>query len=335
MSVQGKLSPASGLDPADFEVWGTASTSASAVAPDGTFTADCSGWHTGALYALPKDGSATQTRTGADNGLYMSPSLGTSRVVRKGSGYAVATKGDMAIDATTTVMAILLVHPAFAHPSPDVATKEAQWMVDRMKSGWPCLADAATAYDTNLAAGADYSTDAAFAAAIATCVSDALAMPDAEPPVPTDQQLAQVLQQGLKSNPMTEQMGQAGIKVSSVAEESADETSITFKAGTTRGTGLEYRYVVQKLDTSTLDDVATGLLLSEPNPFRRLDDPVVVHTNVTTGYVPSSSYATYLDPVGDVMKVLNYLPRSRRAQWSRRPSRGSRSPSRASTRYGS
>jgi hypothetical protein len=172
VTVPGDVAVAAGLSPVDYVVWGSEATESATVSTDGAFFTTQSGWHTGFVFAAPRAGSPSVTRLAPSTGVYLSPSLGDSRVVLSAGAYGLATSGSMQVDATSTVLSLLLMHPTVAHPSLDVSVPQTKWMLDRLRTGWPCLTEGAQAYDQALASGADPSLSPVLLAALTTCLNE-------------------------------------------------------------------------------------------------------------------------------------------------------------------
>jgi hypothetical protein len=302
-TVPGRLTPATGLAASDYEVWSTASDAPAAADSAGAFQAVTSSSHTGVVFAAPKTGSGASRTVGAESGLYMAPSLGTTRIVASASGYSVATTGDMAIDATTTVLAMLLMHPVLAHPSLDVSTMQVGWMVARLGAGWPCVGDAAKAYDAALATGADFSNDTAFGTAFTTCLDDVADITEFAPPMPSPTSVSRHILQAMPGSAVSPSVAQTGVVVGSLKQKAADASGATMTPATRTGTALDYRYIVRKLDPAAATGATSNAIFKSPNQL------VVNPTSgqVADGYIPSSSYFSYLDVVGNTLKKLNGL----------------------------
>lgn len=348
ISLRGTLSPAPGLATSDFTVWGPSDAAPSAVSADGSWSASGYPHRTGILFATPKSGSAAAASLGAESGLYMTPAADKVRLV-KGSGgytglsdagasyaaaldggaldggapdggapsnagtgasaYGIATDGDMAMDATTTVISLLIMHPMLAHPSSDVSTAQLRWMIARMAGGWPCLAQAAAVYDADLLSRLDFSADPSFTAPFATCLDDLAAMPVTTPAVPTGKQAMQLLElsfspagrfSDMGDQPVDVSLAVAGLQVSSVAQVSADNKAAVVEPKTKNGTGLDYYYTIKQLDDSLTKAGTDAPIFASPGQFE-------LHTTgpaLASGFIPSSSYFGYLDVVGNSIETV-------------------------------
>lgn len=310
VEVSGRLSPAPGLAPNDFEVWGPLDEAGTSLGADGTFKAEGHLKRTGVIFATPRLGSAASTSLGAEGGLYMTPVADQVRVVKQGTGYAVASSGEAVMDATTTVLSLLMMHPQLAHPGAEVGEAQLRWLVQRQSAGWPCLVDAAAAYEAALLAQRELATDAPFTDAIALCLSDAATMPDPTPAVTPGATSPSVQPPGRQAHIMSagkpvdvlvnKHLAVAGV-VKLVAQ---DEEKAVIAPGTRNGTGLEYLYEVVELDPSLAKQGPLSPLYTAPNGL-------AVHATTGTvlgsGFIPSSSYFAYLDVVGLAIKKATAL----------------------------
>ena len=306
VNIPGKLTPAMGLSAAEYQIWGSAADAPTTVDSDGSFAADSSGWHTGVVFAMPVKGSLSEAMAGSENGLYMSPAAGGSHLVTDGNGYGFTSDsgGVMAMDATTTIIAMLLMHPVLAHPSPDVSAEQLRWMVGKLSSGWPCVADAAEAYDAALVSGNDFSVDPAFSSAFLTCLEDVGDIPEFTPPVPTEDQLA-TMEQGLETKPADYVSHQSDIEVSSLPLKSQDENGITVKPSTRRGTALDYLSIVTMLKPASMPDGMESPLFTNIDPY----SPHASASTLASTFVPSDAYWSYLDIAGNtIRKVSGLIP---------------------------
>jgi len=341
VAFQGTLSPAPGLAASDFTVWGPSDDAPAAVSASGAWSANGYPHRTGILFATPKSGSAAAASLGAESGLYMTPAADSARVVKGGdigstdggagysaeldggaldggtpthagtggAAYGVATDGDMAMDATTTVISMLIMHPMLAHPSSDVSAAQLRWMTARMASGWPCLAQAAVVYDADLLARLDFSVDVNFTTPFAACLDDVATMPVTTPTVPTGKQAKQLLTLPPSptgpfldngDQPVDVNLANAGIQVSSVAQVSADNKAAIVEPSTKNGTGLDYYYTVRQIDDSLSKQGTDSPIFASP-------EQLVLHSTgsvLASGFIPSSSYFGYLDVVGNSIETV-------------------------------
>jgi hypothetical protein len=341
VASHGTLSPAPGLSAADFTVWGPADDAPSPVSGDGAWNAQGYPHRTGILFASPRTGSAAAASLGLESGLYMTPIADSACLVKTSgglvastdagagyvatldggamdggavinttpatSGYTVATAGEAAMDATTTVISMLLMHPSLAHPSSDVSVEQLRWIASRMANGWPCLAQAAMVYDADLLARLDFSADANFTTAFATCLDDVATMPVIAPAVPTGKQNAQAGRTGRlfasSDGPADVSVQSVGVAVSTVKQVSVDNKGVTMEPGTKNGTGLDYYYTVKQVDDSLAKSGTDSPVFASPNQFE-------IHSttlSLASGFVPASSYWGYLDVIGNTFKKVTTL----------------------------
>ena len=165
IALEASLVVAAGLSVAEFEAHGAAKDAVASVSSDGAFTISVFDSRPGFFFAGPRPGTAAASTVGAEAGIYFSPYLGDGlRLVRAGSGYGVATEGAAAIDATTTVISLLLMHPDLYHPAADVQNAQASWIIARLGAGWPDLSAASARYDELLVQGVGFDGDSGFTA---------------------------------------------------------------------------------------------------------------------------------------------------------------------------
>jgi len=336
VALQGVLSPAPGLAASDFTVWGPADESPAGVTTNGGWSARGNAHRTGIVFAGPKAGSAAATSLGPESGLYMTPVAASVRLVKGGTAasptidggtagapaaaatYGVASDGDAAMDATTTVVSMLLMHPMLGHPSSDVSAEQLRWLVTRMASGWPCLAQAATAYDADLVARVDFSTDPAFTGALATCLDEVAAMPVFAPTPPTGKQAqarrpAEAAALGAADrtgryfasdkDKVAYSVKKDGVVVSTLGVASSDAASVTMTPKTANGTALEYYYTVKRIDDDLAKSGTESAVFASPNQLE-------LHgtgPTIAAGFISASSYWTYLDVVGNTFRKVSDL----------------------------
>lgn len=298
-AVRGTLVPASGLSSADYDFFDTVSGAATTVSAAGVFSGEVAGRRTGLLFAAPRPGTVTASKVAAGNGLYMSPAPGVVRVVAEGGGrYALSEDGAAAMDATTTVLSMVLLHPMLAHPWPFVARDQLKWLVEHANGGWPALVDAARAYDAALSGGGDVETDAAFGAAFAQVLADVgTQMPEPAPPDPSigmDEAAA-----GLEVPPVNVVQASTGVERSVLTEKARDTTSVTFTPSTSDGTSLDYLVVAGNVPEADAKPGKDGPDVTQVNAYVFRPDGAV-----WAGFVPASSYFGYADLVGKAMKYV-------------------------------
>jgi hypothetical protein len=302
VTVPGDVAVAAGLSPVDYVVWGSEATESATVSTDGAFFTTQSGWHTGFVFAAPRAGSPSVTRLAPSTGVYLSPSLGDSRVVLSAGAYGLATSGSMQVDATSTVLSLLLMHPTVAHPSLDVSVPQTKWMLDRLRTGWPCLTEGAQAYDQALASGADPSLSPVLLAALTTCLNEVGEnLPEFAPPVPTAAQLDAV-KQGL-GDPLSVQVKSSDVVVSKLTVKSVTETGARVLPATEGGTAVDYYFEVKRLTAAASEDGVASLVFTNLDPY----SPHASEATLASGFIPASPYWAYFDVVGLIMKSMTKL----------------------------
>lgn len=295
LDVPGVLRPATGLAAADFDIWSPSTDTPTAARSDGAYTATVQGSQSAFVFAGPRAGSASATKTGLVGGLYMTPAMGAARIV--GPPYRVAEDSSAALDATTTVLSMILLHPMVAHPSASVMRQQTAWLSDKLAAGWTDLADAAKRYDTDLAAGTDIETDASFSAiflrVLATVEAELPAFAPDEPWLAQSALTAEELVH-LSHSPLN--------TVSSLKVETTTESSATLKPGTATGTGIDYYFEVRALPATDFPGWTNDSAFKTP--------PVAItraQAVVATGFISSSSYFSYADIIGNSMKFITKL----------------------------
>jgi hypothetical protein len=291
-TIASTLVPAPGLTVTDYAVYGTLDDNAGSVSADGRLQAAVNQARSGFFFATPKDGSATAGKLALGSGLYMAPTPGSSRVCRNGTTWSVATTGTAVLDATTTVMSILLMHPMVANLAPDVQTQQLQWMVSTLNAGWPNLTNSAAVYDRALAAGADPFADATFKTALTASLGDVLdKMPEYKSSL-----LPEINRAANHVPYSTAQKGQA---VTSLKEGINGSASVTLEPGTESGEGLDYYYSVKEIAATAMPQELASPAFTSPNMLQTL--PTV--RTVASGFVASTSYWKYLDIAGFALQA--------------------------------
>ncbi len=285
VEVTGKFTAARGLEASDYALYAPGSESPGKIGGDGTFTASVAASRAGFLMAVPREDA--QLALAPESGLYLTPIAGGARL--SGPSWAVTTTRPATLDATTTVVSFVLQHPMFAHPAPDVQRRQLEWVATTLSANWVAVADAATRYDAALSAAADPFADPAFLAALHQALTDAeLGLPLVAP-------LAEggATQQGLTGASLVTLAN--GTRVVTRLESVGGKA---LKPGTDTGTALDYLYVVRPLP-------AAEFPLGKDDPAFLAAEALVVRSwgaPVASGYVAASSYASYADVVGNVMK---------------------------------
>lgn len=294
----GRLGLAPGLVAEDFEVFGAEVDEAGEVGPEGQFALPSSIETPGLIFGVPREGSASAARLAEGTGLYLSPTPGEGlRLVRDGR-LELATSGPIVLDATTTVLGLLLLHPDLAHPQGDVQRAQLEWMLGRLTGGWPALSAAAARYDALLAEGRAFDEDADFAIARTEALEDLRR--DMPTPSPS---LVRTTRAGLIVRGDDYALSPGGREVSTLAVRAVGATELELVVGTENGTGLDYLYQVRAADgldpTGGLD--AADFL--SPSPERSYGAGPVL----ASGHVPSSSYWRYVDVLGRAVDYASQL----------------------------
>lgn len=298
LDVQGVLTPAAGLSPSDFDVWGPAASTATASKAEGGYAAAVKGAQSGFVFAGPRAGTPSALRVATAGGLYMTPAMGSWSIV--GPPYHVAEGGMAALDASSTVISLILLHPELGHPSASVMRQQADWLVSKLSAGWPELAAAATQYDVDLAAGVDPWADPLFT----TSLFAAFATVEAAMPafVPDEPRAAKEV----RAEDLVH-MAKGGNVVSTLVVDKVSEVSASFKPGTVTGTGLDFLWEVRALDAADFPGWTADYNFTNPQTIVARAQAVMA-----SGFAPSSSYFSYLDIVGNALRLatatLSWLP---------------------------
>lgn len=103
--------------------------------------------------------------------------------------------------------------------------------------------------------------------------------------------------------PVQYRMGSDGVVVSSLVQTAADDQGVTLQLKTRKGTGLDYRYLVRRINPSATTAGETSPVLTTPNQRQ-----VTATTEVLRqGFLSASSYWGYADIVGLAMKQFSTL----------------------------
>ncbi|MCC6746924.1 MAG: hypothetical protein IT371_04650 [Deltaproteobacteria bacterium] len=280
----GSLTPAAGLAAADYEIYGSQDGEPVLVDEGGGFRVGVAESRTTFVFATPKEGSGTAAKLAKESGIYFAPSFGKKRIVRAGAGYAIAEEGPAALDSTTTMIALLLMHPAVGHPAAEVTQAQVEWMLDRLRSGWACLSSGASSYDGALAAGRDPTMAPELARYLGDCLATLAALPETKPvapPAPAGRALTQVPYE-LKSK---------GKVVSLLKLQAATETSITVRPETSLGTAMDYYYTARQVDPSLVTKGLQSPIFE--NPDMLVVNPTVAEVGV--GVFGGRPYLGFLD----------------------------------------
>ncbi len=294
----GRLAVAPGLEAVDFEAFGADTDEATEVGSEGDFVLAAPLDAPGVVFAVPRAGSPTAGRLADGTGLYLSPTPGEGLRLVRGGALGLATSGPVALDATTTVLGLLLLHPDLAHPQGDVQRAQLEWMLGRLGGGWPALAAAAARYDALLAEGRAFDEDADFASAWTEALEDVRRdMPTPSPArIRTDRA-------GLLVRGDDYALSSGGREVSTLTVRAADASALELVVGTENGTGLDYLYqvrVADGLDTTGGLDAPDFLA---PSPERSDGSGPVL----ASGHVASSSYWRYADVLGRTVDYASQL----------------------------
>lgn len=286
-----QVAPATGLSATDFQVTGPVSDE------PGEAEVEAYGARTGMILAVPREGSAAEAKCSAGC-FYLSPAMGTFRVAKTTSGHLVDTTSPAAVDATTTLVALALMHPSLAHPFPPVAAAEVRWMLEKLEKGWPAATQAIAAFDAAVAAGRPPHKDPAFLEPLKTAVSEAIADMPAWEPVGGDSSEIVESAQELNGTPFA--IKHDRVQVSTV-EKGDDAGKTTLTAGTRVGTALDYYYEIRALDPATFPDLLESEAFDAVNALSRLP----ATRTLATGFVPARPYFSYLDVVGNVLTYVS------------------------------
>lgn len=275
-----RLSVAGTLSASDFEVSAPGSDVV-AVADDGSF-APPAAVSAGLLVATPRAGTAADANAFA---MYLAPTTG--RAVLTGPPYRVAEDVAPALDAKTTVLALLLLNPSIAHPSEDGTRQALAFFATKLDAGWPTLEAAASLWDSELAAGRSPSESEAFVDALTSLVAEVgdelrIVVAPADAPQPLEPYVP---------------MNSAGVVVSSVGLGASASGSQRVKPATRTGTALDHVYIVRRIPPNPLLPYTFDPAFSPLSVLTTFDAPVL-----EKGVVPASSYASYLDVVGNTLR---------------------------------
>lgn len=310
--VAGTLSVATGLSAADYEFWDLAATTALPVSADGAFAGQVRGRRAGVLFAVPRAATPSAGKLAPGSGLYMSPAPGVQHLTSTRTGakttYALSDTGVAAMDSVTTILSLLLLHPMLATPWHAMQQAQARLLVDKVNAGWPAIQAAAQAWDTALAGGQDPGVDAAFKAAIATCVSDvADRLPDPaplEPPFPSAAPTTgfhHSASRALDSDPTPYALAAAGRHNSVLSVKSASATTLVVEPNNVPGTGLDYFWEAWLMDSTAYPDGLESAGFVAPNNLKELKTA----RQVGAGFVAARSYASYLDVVNNAVSYIS------------------------------
>jgi hypothetical protein len=315
----GSFHPAPGLFAADYEAFGPAADDPAPIAANGAFSTTVFAGRAGIVFAAPRSGTATRGALPAECGLYMSPALGNGQKIAYGAGpsgqpaWVVSAQGYMALDATTTVVSLVLLDPALASPDPAIQQAQATWLVGKLAAGWPATATAAAAYDAALGARRDPAIDPAFVAALAQAMAQTLA----EMPTPAPQPVALARASrseverrfaGLQlagafvhfdADPNAKvavRVASAGKVVSYVTPEPLDAKRADVSVAANRGTAVDLYYTIRRIDIAALPRDSNAL--SAPTLTDRLPLQGDV---IKAGVIPASSWWGYLDVLGNLV----------------------------------
>lgn len=308
---------APGLVPEDYVVYGVAGDREAAVDTSGSASADVFEERPGFVFAAPRNDSPSAKSLAAESGIYLAPYLGYGqRLVQSGTTYAVAKDGPLSINATTTLLSLLMMHPDLTHPAFDVATVQVNYFANRLSRGWPTLTSCAQKYDDLLADGTDPTLDSGFAACVTASLEEVRL--DMTVPSPAAQR-ASTGSEGTATSSFAltalptrapravaavvsgddSSWSSSGIVVSELeTKKSGSEVRVEPKSQT--GTGLDYLYFVRRLPVTKFPEGKTSAAFVSPE----LLSNVASSSIVAAGAVPASSYFSYLDVIGNSMNWL-------------------------------
>lgn len=279
VSYEGKITLPAALAAVDFDVLGTADDVAAAVDDKGAFSAKAAGGRVSHLIAVPREGSAAATAMEGKTAILMTPALGGKRI---SADLTLSSGGSGLLNAKTTLLSILMMHPALMHHDAGVGEKQLEWLLSKAREGWPQLDAATAAYEQHLAAGTDVASDDTFAAAFGQVVSEALEqMPEIPDPSVAGSDLA-----AATIKPAAITIGrQRESKLSPV-----DGTASVYKLKpeTANGTGLDYYFAVRPVEMSAFADGPDSAAFKNPNteswPKTKGVQPIA------EGVIPAASY---------------------------------------------
>jgi hypothetical protein len=314
----GSFHPAPGLVATDYEAFGPAADDPAPIAANGAFSTYVFAGRAGIVFAAPRQGTATQAALPAECGLYMSPALGNGQKIAYGIGptgqpaWVVSAQGYLALDATTTMLSLILLDPALANPDPAVQQAQAVWLVGRLSAGWPAVSTAAAAYDAALGARRDPAGDPAFVAALAQAKAETLTSMPAPQPVAlalagtraaVERRFASLQLEGafvnFSADPKAKvavRIASAGKVVSYVKPEPLDDKRANVSVAANRGTAVDLYYTIRLIDRAALPKDSNAL--SAPALTDRLPLKGDV---IKAGVIPASSWWGYLDVLGSLV----------------------------------
>lgn len=241
------------------------------------------------ILGLPDGGAAAAI----DAGL---PRLGLDANTATGASDGGATvggpSGGPVLDATTTMLAALLMHPMLAHPDPDVSKKVGAWLLAKANTGWPELQAASSAFLT--AANLD---GVAFQSALAALFySTVSALPESFGVTASGKLIPR-----LKTTPPKTATTSQGAVCTSVAIDNPETPSIT--VDDVAGTNLDYLCVVRDTNQADFPAGAESPAFVTPNRL----GTVPAGAPIRSAFVSAKSYASYLDIVGNTIGLVSDL----------------------------
>ena len=318
-AISGTLGVASGLRAEDYIVMSPLADDELAVGANGAFAVPLDDERVGVILAVPRDGTPSSDHLQEETGIYLSPSPGFGyRLGWEGSHLVLRQAGEVAVDAYTTILSLVLMHPSLATPSTGAQIEQLAWMTEKARtSGWAAWERCARAYDAMHTAGEDGWEDPALVGCLAEMVEEVEAhMPEVDP----DGLAPGVLRSGpgpeveLTSGgarPLARFYGWRGD--SAVASSSAVASDLKLEytwsgvritPSTHNGTALEYFYFLYPLDDEGID--ARG---RRSDSFRFAPvDTSRPGAHIRSGVLSASSYWGYVDIVGNSLSwVTDFL----------------------------
>lgn len=293
--ISGTLVTADGAPADDYLVYGE-DESGSGAERSGSFSAEVSNQRSAMLLAVPRPGSATAAKYGQGRGLYLSPTFGSRHLVEDGDGdLALAEGGKGArIDARTTVLATLLLHPQLANPNPAASRQVGSWLVERANRGWPELEAAARAWERAVVAG----TDPASSAEVVEAMRALFASLDAALPADLVTSLGSAEDEA--QAPTTAFASDGASQISA----SLDDPAIpTLKLDNAAGTNLDYLCVVRPAGEADFPSGAQSPRFLSPDR-RHLAS---TGAPIRSVFLSAKSYASYLDVIGNGLGLISDL----------------------------
>ncbi len=316
-TLEGELATADGASAQDYLLLGASPETTAGVSPgsDGAFRIGVKGEQTSLLLAVPRTGTPSAERYQEGKGLYLSPVFGPVNLVANAQGGLSVGSGRARIDSTTTVLALLLVHPMLAHPHPERSAATARWLVDRFNSGWPEARTAVESFERALEDGGDLAAGP-FEAAMGALVTDLAAAPFETAMGASASDPGAALHDTLSGAPapfsdlsrdlspdLAAQTSSASHGATQIRARLDDPKAPSLKLENDTGTNLDYLCVVRPTDPADFPDGAQSPNFLAANRLRAGN----ANTPIRSVFLPAKSYASYLDVVGNAIGLVTQL----------------------------